>query len=289
VALKQKPSWFEVFYTYALIVIACIAVLFPIYWIFTTSLRPFDILATPKLELWPEGATLSNYINIFKDQNFYTAFINSIKISVVATLLGVILATLAAYAFSRFEFPGKGPFYYYYIISQMFPSVVGLIPLFVIFLRIGLLSEEPFLGISKVHWALIIIYGAGGLAFSVWNMKGFFDAIPKELDEAAMIDGASSFTIFWRIILPLATPGIAITALFIFMGAWLEFVTAMTFLSNPKLYTLPLWINLSITNPFGIPWAKFAAASLVIAVPVTLLFLFLQRYLLSGLLRGAIK
>ena len=101
-ALKQKPSWFEVFYTYGLIIVACIAVLFPIYWIFTTSLRPFDILATPTLELWPEGATLSNYINIFKDQNFYTAFINSIKISVVATLLGVILATLAAYAFSRF-------------------------------------------------------------------------------------------------------------------------------------------------------------------------------------------
>ncbi|NPV88088.1 ABC transporter permease subunit [Coprothermobacteraceae bacterium] len=288
-ALKQKPSWFEVFYTYFFLIIGCVVVLFPIYWIFTTSLRPFDILATPTLELWPKGATFSNYINIFKDPYFYSAFTNSVKISLLATALGVLLATAAAYAFSRFEFPGKKPFYYYYIVSQMFPSVVGLIPLFVIFLRVGLLSEKAFLGIPLVHWGLIIAYGAGGLAFSVWNMKGFFDAIPKELDEAAMIDGASSWTIFWKVTLPLAKPGIAITALFIFMGAWLEFVMAMTFMSNPKLYTLPLWINLSITNPFGIPWAKFAAASLIIAVPVTVLFLFLQRFLLSGLLRGAIK
>ncbi len=221
---------------------------------------------------------------------FMRAFWTSIKIASMTVIITLFIASLTAYGFSRYTFPGKFLFYFYYMVSQMFPAMVGMIALYVVFVKLGLTSAKPFLGMPKVHWALVVAYTGFNLPFAVWNLRAFIDAIPRELDEAAMVDGATPWTIYWKIILPLSLPGLAVTGLFAFMGAWLEYVMALILISDNRLATLPLWMyNLLYVGSYGMNITKFAAASVLVAVPVTVVFLAFQKYLLSGLLKGSVK
>ncbi|HEY6105175.1 MAG TPA: sugar ABC transporter permease [Anaeromyxobacteraceae bacterium] len=229
---------------------------------------------------WPEHWSLANFTAVFTDQPFLTWMGNSAAIAMATTVLGVFLAMTAAYAFSRFRFPGQKAGLMSFLVSQMFPGTLMLIPLYIIVVQ--------WLGLGSTRTGLVLIYGTTSVPFSVWMLKGYFDTIPRELEEAAVIEGASAGTIFWRIIIPLAKPALAITALFSFMSAWNEFILAATLMDKEDMYTAPVGLKFFVGG-FAQQWGYFAAGSIVVSIPVVLLFYFLQKYLVSGLTAGSVK
>ena len=204
---------------------------------------------------------------------------NSLVVAGATTIVGVALATTAAYAFSRFRFYGRRTGMNMFLVTQMFPGVLMLIPLFVLLSRLDLL--DSLLGLT-------LVYSTTAIPFCVFMLKGYFDTIPRELEESAIMDGASRMTIFFKILLPLAAPAVAVTALFSFMTAWNEFVLAFTFNNDPMSHTLPVTIQRYAVSTSTL-WGSFAAASVIVSIPVMLLFYKLQKYLVSGLTAGSVK
>ena len=241
---------------------------------FLTSLNPFD-------QPW----TVEHFIDVVGNRDdegnwlFGPQLWNSLIVSAATTFVGVFLATTAAYAFSRFRFYGRRTGMNLFLVTQMFPGVLMLIPLFILLGQFNMLDSLV---------GLTLVYSTTAIPFCVWMLKGYFDTIPKELEESAIMDGASRFTVFVRIILPLAAPAIAVTALFSFMTAWNEFVLAFTFNNDPKMFTLPVTIQ-RYADPKSTYWGSFAAASIIVSVPVMALFYKLQKYIVSGLTAGAVK
>jgi arabinogalactan oligomer/maltooligosaccharide transport system permease protein len=229
---------------------------------------------------WPESFSISNFRSLFTDQPFARWLLNSVIIAAATTVLGVFLASTAAYAFSRFRFPGRGAGLMSFLVSQMFPGTLMLIALYIIIVQ--------WLGLGSTYTGLVLMYTVTAIPFCVWMMKGYFDTIPKELEESALIDGASQAMIFFRIVLPLAKPAVAVTALFSFMTAWNEFIQAATFMNKEEMYTAPVGLRFFVGG-FSQQWGYFAAGSIVTAIPIMVLFLFLQKYLVSGLTAGAVK
>jgi arabinogalactan oligomer/maltooligosaccharide transport system permease protein len=229
---------------------------------------------------WPKHISLDNFRSLFADQPFGRWMLNSILVSSLTTVLGVMLACTAAYAFSRFRFPGRRAGLMAFLVSQMFPGTLMLIPLYIILVQ--------WLGLGSSYTGLVLLYTVTSIPFCVWMMKGYFDTIPKELEESALIDGASQATIFFRIVLPLAKPAVAVTALFSFMTAWNEYVQAATFMNQETMYTGPVGLRFFVAG-FTQQWGYFSAGAIIAAIPVMALFLFLQKYLVSGLTAGAVK
>lgn len=229
---------------------------------------------------WPAHPSLKNFVDVVTEQPFGQWLLNSVMVSVMTTLLGVFLACTAAYAFSRFRFPGRETGMLAFLVSQMFPGTLMLIPLFIIIVK--------WLGLGNTFWGLVIVYATTAIPFCVWMLKGYFDTIPIDIEESAVIDGASRQTIFIRIILPLAKPAIAITALFSFMTAWNEFILASVFLESELKYTAPVGLRFFVGG-FSSQWGFFAAGSVIVSLPVVILFLYLQKYLVSGLTAGSVK
>jgi arabinogalactan oligomer/maltooligosaccharide transport system permease protein len=229
---------------------------------------------------WPAHFSVKNFVDVMTEQPFGRWLLNSVLVSVMTTVLGVFLACTAAYAFSRFRFPGRDSGMLAFLVSQMFPGTLMLIPLFIIIVK--------WLGLGNTFWGLVIVYATTAIPFCVWMLKGYFDTIPIDIEESARIDGASPQTIFFRIILPLAKPAIAITALFSFMTAWNEFILASVFLEASPC-TRPRWACASSSGGFSSQWGFFAAGSVIVSLPVVILFLYLQKYLVSGLTAGSVK
>lgn len=229
---------------------------------------------------WPEVWSFSNFSSVMTDQPFARWIFNSAIIALGTTVVGLFLACTAAYAFSRFEFPGRRAGLMSFLVSQMFPGTLMLIPLFII------LVQWMKLGNSRL--GLIIVYATTSIPFSVWMLKGYFDTIPKELEEAAIMEGASVGRVFWTIVLPLAKPALAVTALFSFMTSWNEFILAATFMEQDTMYTAPVGLRFFVGG-YSQQWGYFAAGSIIVSIPVVLLFLFLQKYLVSGLTAGGVK
>jgi arabinogalactan oligomer/maltooligosaccharide transport system permease protein len=229
---------------------------------------------------WPAHWSVQNFVSVMTDQPFGQWILNSLLVSVATTVLGVALACTAAYAFSRFTFPGRRAGMMSFLVSQMFPGVLMLIPLYIIVVQ--------WLGLGSSRVGLVLIYATTSVPFSVWMLKGYFDTIPKELEEAAVIEGASAGVIFWRVVMPLAKPAIAITALFSFMTAWNEFILAATLMDREEMYTAPVGLRFFVGG-FSQQWGYFAAGSIIVSVPVVVLFLYLQKYLISGLTAGSVK
>jgi arabinogalactan oligomer/maltooligosaccharide transport system permease protein len=229
---------------------------------------------------WPAHFSVTNFVDVMTEQPFGRWLLNSVLVSVMTTLLGVFLACTAAYAFSRFRFPGRDGGMLAFLVSQMFPGTLMLIPLFIIIVK--------WLGLGNTFWGLVIVYATTAIPFCVWMLKGYFDTIPIDIEESAVIDGASRQTIFLRIILPLSTPAIAITALFSFMTAWNEFILASVFLESESMYTAPVGLRFFVGG-FSSQWGFFAAGSVIVSLPVVILFLYLQKYLVSGLTAGSVK
>ncbi len=229
---------------------------------------------------WPANFSFKNFTDVMTEQPFGTWLLNSVLVSVMTTALGVALACTAAYAFSRFRFAGRDAGMLAFLVSQMFPGTLMLIPLFIIIVK--------WLGLGNTFWGLVIVYATTAIPFCVWMLKGYFDTIPIDIEESARIDGASPQTIFFRIILPLAKPAIAITALFSFMTAWNEFILASVFLESEAKYTAPVGLRFFVGG-FSSQWGFFAAGSVIVSLPVVILFLYLQKYLVSGLTAGSVK
>ncbi len=229
---------------------------------------------------WPAQVSLRNFVEVMTEQPFGRWLLNSVIVSLLTTALGVFLACTAAYAFSRFRFPGRDGGMLAFLVSQMFPGTLMLIPLFIIIVK--------WLGLGNTFWGLIIVYATTAIPFCVWMLKGYFDTIPVDIEESARIDGASPQTIFFRIILPLAKPAIAITALFSFMTAWNEFILASVFMESETNYTAPVGLRFFVGG-FSSQWGFFAAGSVIVSLPVVILFMYLQKYLVSGLTAGSVK
>jgi arabinogalactan oligomer/maltooligosaccharide transport system permease protein len=276
-----------------ILVLATLLTLYPVFWVFSIafsgkqSLAIADLPANPRaidrlraVIPWPEKVSASNFVSVMTDQPFARWILNSALVAIFTTVLGVFLACTAAYAFSRFKFPGRRPGMMAFLVSQMFPGTLMLIPLYIIIVQI--------LGLGSSRIGLIIVYATTSIPFSVWMLKGYFDTIPKELEEAAVIEGASAGKIFWRIVLPLAKPAVAITALFSFMTSWNEFILAATFMDKENMYTAPVGLRFFVGG-FSQQWGYFAAGSIIVSIPVVLLFLYLQKYLVSGLTAGGVK
>jgi arabinogalactan oligomer/maltooligosaccharide transport system permease protein len=229
---------------------------------------------------WPETFSIQNFIDVLRDQPFGSWLLNSTVVATSTTLLGVFLACTAAYAFSRFRFPGRHAGLMSFLISQMFPGVLMLIPLYIIVVG--------WLKLNNSWIGLILVYSVTAIPFCVWMLKGYFDTISVEIEESAIMDGASRAMIFFRIILPLARPAIAVTALFSFMTGWNEFILATVFMDEETKYTAPVGLRFFVSG-FTQKWGYFAAGSIIVSVPVCCLFMYTQKHLVSGLTAGGVK
>jgi arabinogalactan oligomer / maltooligosaccharide transport system permease protein len=281
--------WIHVF----LIAFTLIAI-YPVLWVLTVAfsgtqnLSFADVPSDPgffdrlrAIMPWPsEGWSLKNFQDVLTEQPFLRWVLNSAIVALATTVVGVFLACTAAYAFSRFRFPGRRTGMMAFLVSQMFPGTLLLVPLYIIVVS--------WLKLGNSYIGLILVYSVTSIPFCVWMLKGYFDTIPLEIEESAIMDGASRQTIFFKIILPLAKPAVAVTALFSFMTGWNEFILAATFLEDELKYTAPVGLKFFVGG-FSSQWGYFAAGSIIVALPVVVLFLFLQKYLVSGLTAGGVK
>jgi multiple sugar transport system permease protein len=258
--------------------------LLPMAWMLITSLKTQFAAAQYPPDWLPRNPTLEEYRELLSPssamgQDFLRYMVNSIWVSVATTALGVIVAVPAAYAFSRFRFPGRNLLFYAVLLRNMFPAVVFLMPLFIMMRWLGLVNN---------HGSLILTYLTFGLPLSIWLLKGFFDNIPPQLEQAARIDGATRFQAFLYIVVPLSTPGIIAASIYSFIVAWNEYVYALTFLNDKSRLTLPVGLQRFFAE-HTTNWPGLMAASFIMSVPVVVLFLFLQRHFVKALTEGAVK
>lgn len=276
--MNREGAPMEKALTYLLIGVALVATLYPTLWVIKMALGPNNDFSSD-LSVLPANPTLSNFEAVLFEKPFGRWLFNSAVVSAGTTILGVFLACTAGYAFSRFRFPGHRAAMLGFLVTQMFPGTLMMIPLYVLMDTLGLLGTLR---------GLIAVYSVTSIPFCVWMLKGYFDTIPKELEEAAIMDGASRFVIFYRIMLPLAAPAVAVTALFSFMTAWNEFILAATFMDSEEMYTLPVGLQMMV-GEFASDWGHFAAGSILVSIPIVALFYALQKNLVSGLTAGGVK
>ncbi|AGB40098.1 ABC-type maltose transport systems, permease component [Halobacteroides halobius DSM 5150] len=287
----KKDSKLKRFIIHFILLVSVALALYPALRVFGISLRPTSALHTSSIGIIPDNPTLEAYKTILFEKPFLTWLKNSLLVTVFTVIIGVSLATTAGYAFSRKKFTGRKAGLTFFLVTQMFPATMLILPMYLLLAQFGLTSQEiiiPFIGLSKVHLALIIMYSTTALPLCVWQMKGYYDTIPGSLEEAALVDGLNQFQAFYKIILPLAKPALVITALFSFMTAWNEFMVARILMTDSNLYTLPVGLR-NLASQFNTQWANFAAASVLIMVPVMAVFLILSRYLVGGLTLGGVK
>jgi arabinogalactan oligomer/maltooligosaccharide transport system permease protein len=271
------------------IVLALLALffaLFPIIWIFSASIDPSNSLASQ--QLIPRNATLQNYANLLNSNLFpFRVWMwNSLRIALTTTVLGVLLTALAAYAFSRFRFTGRRSLLQTILLIQVFPNFLNMVALYLILQQLG--QYIPWLALNT-HGGLILLYLGGVLGVNTWLMKGYFDTVPRDLDEAAMMDGASHWQTFWTVIMPLVRPILVVVGLLGFVGSYSEYILARIMLTTVENYTLAVGLSLFIRDQYANRWGQFAAGALIGALPTVIIFLALQRYLVGGLTAGAVK
>ena len=281
---KRKPFRPETLIGWVFLLLLMLYALVPMAWMLSTSLKS-QLAALQQPPVWiPTNITFEQYRTLLSPRNevgaeFLRYLLNSLWVSTATTVLGVLVAVPAAYAFSRFNFPGKNTLFFAILVRNMFPLVVFLIPLFILMQKLHLVNT---------HWSLILTYLTFGLPLSIWLLKGFYDNIPPQLEQAARIDGATRFQAFRLIVMPLSSPGIIATAIYAFIQAWNEYVYAVTFLNSDRLLTLPVGLQRFFAE-YSTNWPGLMAASFIMSIPVVTLFLVLQRYFVRALTEGAIK
>jgi trehalose/maltose transport system permease protein len=257
--------------------------LFPFYWALRTSITPDSgIYATP-VQYFPAHPTFQNYANVFSSSDFIIALRNSAIVGVSVTILALVLGASAAYALARFKFRGRGFMLYLILSMSLFPQVAVLGALYQLVRTFHLYDTL---------YALILTYLVFSLPFTVWVLTSFFQGMPRELEEAAYIDGANPFQTFYKIMLPLAAPGMVTTGLLALIAAWNEFLYAVSFEFSPNHFTVPLGIfNLTqgVSSSYQIPWGNIMAATIVVTVPLVVLVLIFQRRIIAGMTAGAVK
>ncbi|MBV9359688.1 MAG: carbohydrate ABC transporter permease [Chloroflexi bacterium] len=266
------------FLPYPFLIVGGIVMVLPLYMMLATSFKSTVEFYADPFGL-PHHWDLGNYANVWFQGQMNVFFKNSVIISLGTVLLTLSCATLAGYALARLRMPGSTVIFYVLLAALMVPTEIILLPLFVEFRDLHLLNTYP---------SLIIPYASLGMAFSTYLLRGFFKSLPAELAEAARIDGAGEFATFWRVMLPLALPGVATVAIFAFMGAWSEFFLATLFVSNPDLRPLTAGL-FGFSGTYQTNWGALSAGYTIVIAPIVLLFLLLQRYFIRGLTMGALK
>ncbi|MEU8248326.1 carbohydrate ABC transporter permease [Nonomuraea sp. NPDC048916] len=263
---------------HATLLLAVGVALFPVVWLILTSLKPRDGWLSTELQLFNDSS-LDNYARVLGGTQFPLWLLNSALVAALTTVLGVFLAATTGYAVSRFRFPGLRSVMWLLLVTQMFPVAVLIVPLYNLMAALGLLNQIP---------GLVIAYMTIAVPFCAWMMKSYFDTVPRELDQAAMVDGLTPFGAFWRVILPLARPGIAVTAFFCFMTAWGEVGYATIFMSQENKRTLGVGLQQFVGQHWS-DWGLMTASAVLIAIPAGAVFLLVQRHLITGLTAGATK
>jgi arabinogalactan oligomer/maltooligosaccharide transport system permease protein len=291
-APKQKSRWerffksgredspFKRLLIHLALIMACVLSIYPVLRVVSVSLRPGDRLLSTSLAIIPENATLEAYRTVLVEKEFPVWLWNSLAITAATAIIGVILAATSAYAFSRWRFPGRGPGLIFLLSTYMIPAPMMMVPIFILSTKLGL---------TQTYRGLVLGYSVTSVPFSIWMLKGYYDTIPRELEEAALIDGASRLSAFWRIMLPLSTPALAIVFLFSWMGAWSDYLLARVMIASERsLWTWPLGLR-DFQSQFQTQWGMFSAASILVMIPVVALFLYSSKWLISGLTLGAVK
>ena len=264
---------------YLLIGLYVLFALFPLYWLIKVALTPNDLLYSEGIRLWPSRTSLEHFRFVLAHSEFPLFFRNSLIVSSGTAVSVTLISGVGGYGLSRFSFRGKPLLVALMLITQMFPLVMLVAPMFRLFAPLGLTNSLT---------GLVIVYTAFNAPFATFLMQSFFDAIPKELEEAAMIDGATRFGAFRRIILPLTLPGIAATGGFVFTAAWSELLFALMLNSSSQASTFPVGL-LSFVSKFSVDFGQMMAAGVLALIPACLFFLAIQRYLVRGLTAGAVK
>lgn len=277
---RMQQIFFRIFSVYLPAVLLLIFVVLPFLWMLLGSFKTnAELMSNQGQTLWINNPTTSNYIRLFQEYPFARFFLNSMIVAAGTTVIAVSFASFAGYSISRFRFPGRMVVGILILATQMIPGIAILIPLYVLFKNLRLL--DSYLG-------LIVSYNAFAIPFCTWMLKGFFDSIPAELEEAGLIDGCTRWSAFLRIALPLSLPGLMATAIFAFILGWNEFLFAATFINSTDLKTLTVGIA-SMKGIDVVDWGLLNAGAVIVTIPLALLFAIVQRYLVQGLTAGAVK
>jgi multiple sugar transport system permease protein len=253
--------------------------IFPIAWALLTSLKREAAIITTVMQYIPREVTFDNYVAIWTRSNFPTLLVNSIVVTAITIVICAVVGTLASYAIARYQFRGRRELMLFYLVIRMFPAVMIIIPLFILMRNLGLLDSRVGLALAYTTFLLPVF---------IWMMKGFFDAVPLELEDAARIDGCSRIGAMVRVILPLVVGGLVATVVFVAIGAWNEFLFALMMTTSTGSRTWPVGLQLMV-GEFQLPWGTLAAGGIISIIPVVLLFSLVQRALVRGLTAGAVK
>jgi trehalose/maltose transport system permease protein len=268
---------------YLLLLVIAFYIVFPFYWALRSSITPDNALFSTPVQYWPTNPTMNNYQLVFGNDQFLRALANSTIVAVSVTVLSLVIGVMGSYALGRFRFPGRLPVMYLILSMTMFPQIAVLGALFQRVSQFGLYNQLA---------ALIITYLIFTLPFTVWVLTSFFEQMPKDLEEAAYVDGCTPIQTMYLVMLPLVAPGLVTTGLLAFIGAWNEFLFALSFIQTPDKMTVPLaLVNFatSTAGGFEIPWGQINAATIIVTVPLIVLTLIFQRRILAGLTAGAVK
>jgi arabinogalactan oligomer/maltooligosaccharide transport system permease protein len=276
---SRGDSPFKRILIHIVLIAACIAAAYPVLRVFTISVRPGNRLLSTSLAIIPDGASFESYRNVLLNRDFLLWLWNSLIITFATSTVGVVLASTGAYAFSRWAFPGRRQGLIFLLTTQMIPAAMLMVPIYILAIQFDLINS----------WrGVVVAYSVQSIPFSIWILKGYYDTIPIELEQAAMVDGASRLGAFYRIILPLSTPALAIAYLFNFTQVWNDFILARIMLQRAELFTWPLGLQ-RMQGQFQTQWGEFSAAAIMVSIPVMILFLASSKWLISGLTVGSVK
>jgi len=265
---------------YSTLIFIGIFSMFPIIWTLLTSLKRNEDVVTANMQLIPQNPTFENYVALWERNSFVTQFINSSIVTFLTVSICLVVGAAAAYSFSRYRFRGRSSLMITFLLIRMFPMVLMLIPLFIIMRNLDLLNTR--LGLALAYTTFL-------LPIAIWMLKGFFDAIPPDLEEAARIDGATRAKAIVYVVLPLAAPGVAATAVLIAIASWNEFLFALMFTSSASSQTWPVGLHNLVGGEFNLPWGLLSAGGIISIIPIIVFFLLAQKSLVRGLMQGAIK
>ena len=284
---SAKGSWFrQVGWRHIIGIIALFFAIFPILFVVSAAFNPIGTLSSSTII--PRNASFENFTKLFETTSFWTWFYNSIFIAVISSVASLFISACAAFAFSRYRFTGRRAGMLFILLVQMFPQFLAIVAIYLMFVKISELY--PAIGFNT-SWSLILLFMGGALGVNTWLMKGFFDTIPKDLDESARVDGATHSQIFFGIILPLVAPILAITGLLAFIGTMSEFIISSIFLTqdDAKTAAVGLYGLIAAEQTRNTSFGIFSAGAVIVAIPTVALFQFLQRYIVGGMTAGAVK
>ncbi len=275
---RRKNLAYKIF-RFTMLGIYLLFAMFPFYWLFVTSIKTEKEVYSFPVDYFPKKPTLVNYVNVWMNSRFPRYFLNSGVVALVSSTIVTFIAILGAYSLARYNFKFKSQFLVFFLITQMFPLILFIVPLYIIFSKLKLINTLT---------GLILVYTSFNLPFSLFLMRGFIEGVPKEIEESTLIDGYGRFRMIMRIVIPIIRSGVFATFAFAFTGAWNEMLFALMFLNSEKKLTIPVFLSMFVQK-YDVSWGEMSAAALISLIPVAVMFAWIQKYLVRVLAMGAVK